>query len=140
MISGSAEEFNYTRMGGSTVIEGVSDSAGMEETRKTFTLLGKGDILSLVWPFPLLNKFKDLKAGVPSMHVFRIFPINPNFRMSQSERRGQMIKAVSLLGKMEPPASLSSASLLLGDTWAVALWVLGSASGLTRENLVKALG
>ncbi|EPQ06301.1 Myosin-Vc, partial [Myotis brandtii] len=37
---GSAEEFNYTRMGGNTVIEGVSDSAGMEETRKTFTLLG----------------------------------------------------------------------------------------------------
>lgn len=82
VISGSAEEFNYTRMGGSTVIEGVSDSAGMEETRKTFTLLGKGGILSTVWPFPLLNKFKKFKSRVPSMHVFRIFLINPNFRMS----------------------------------------------------------
>ncbi|XP_072664647.1 unconventional myosin-Vc isoform X1 [Canis lupus baileyi] len=37
---GSAEEFNYTRMGGSTVIEGVNDRAGMVETQKTFTLLG----------------------------------------------------------------------------------------------------
>uniref|UniRef100_A0A7M4F7I9 Myosin VC n=1 Tax=Crocodylus porosus TaxID=8502 RepID=A0A7M4F7I9_CROPO len=37
---GSAEEFNYTRMGGSTVIEGVDDRADMMETRKTFTLLG----------------------------------------------------------------------------------------------------
>ncbi|XP_011228884.1 unconventional myosin-Vc isoform X1 [Ailuropoda melanoleuca] len=37
---GSAEEFNYTRMGGSTVIEGVNDRADMVETRKTFTLLG----------------------------------------------------------------------------------------------------
>lgn len=62
VISGSAEEFNYTRMGGNTVIEGVSDSAGMEETRKTFTLLGKGDILSTVWPFPLLNKFKKFRS------------------------------------------------------------------------------
>lgn len=40
-ISGSAEEFNYTRMGGSTVIEGVNDRAGMVETQKTFALLGK---------------------------------------------------------------------------------------------------
>uniref|UniRef100_A0A8C0FA88 Myosin VC n=1 Tax=Bubo bubo TaxID=30461 RepID=A0A8C0FA88_BUBBB len=41
---GSAEEFNYTRMGGSTVIEGVDDRANMVETQKTFALLGlKGD-------------------------------------------------------------------------------------------------
>uniref|UniRef100_A0A8D2PLB8 Myosin VC n=1 Tax=Zosterops lateralis melanops TaxID=1220523 RepID=A0A8D2PLB8_ZOSLA len=38
---GSAEEFNYTRMGGSTVIEGVDDRANMVETQKTFALLGK---------------------------------------------------------------------------------------------------
>ncbi|XP_045142403.1 unconventional myosin-Vc [Echinops telfairi] len=37
---GSADEFNYTRMGGSTVIEGVNDRADMAETQKTFTLLG----------------------------------------------------------------------------------------------------
>ncbi|KYO21219.1 guanine nucleotide binding protein (G protein), beta 5a isoform B [Alligator mississippiensis] len=37
---GSAEEFNYTRMGGNTVIEGIDDRADMVETRKTFTLLG----------------------------------------------------------------------------------------------------
>ncbi|XP_077905726.1 unconventional myosin-Vc isoform X4 [Ictidomys tridecemlineatus] len=37
---GSAEEFNYTRMGGSTVIEGVNDRADMVETQKTFKLLG----------------------------------------------------------------------------------------------------
>ncbi|XP_075821360.1 unconventional myosin-Vc isoform X6 [Microtus pennsylvanicus] len=36
----SAEEFNYTRMGGNTVIEGVNDRADMVETQKTFTLLG----------------------------------------------------------------------------------------------------
>ncbi|KAM6246107.1 unconventional myosin-Vc isoform 1-T1 [Spheniscus humboldti] len=41
---GSAEEFNYTRMGGSTVIEGIDDRANMVETQKTFALLGlKGD-------------------------------------------------------------------------------------------------
>lgn len=39
--TGSAEEFNYTRMGGSTVIEGVDDRANMVETQKTFALLGK---------------------------------------------------------------------------------------------------
>uniref|UniRef100_A0A8C0UVD9 Myosin VC n=1 Tax=Cyanistes caeruleus TaxID=156563 RepID=A0A8C0UVD9_CYACU len=38
---GSAEEFNYTCMGGSTVIEGVDDRANMLETQKTFSLLGK---------------------------------------------------------------------------------------------------
>ncbi|XP_074773461.1 unconventional myosin-Vc isoform X3 [Athene noctua] len=37
---GSAEEFNYTRMGGSTVIEGVDDRTNMVETQKTFALLG----------------------------------------------------------------------------------------------------
>ncbi|CAH6875749.1 Myo5c [Phodopus roborovskii] len=37
---GSAEEFNYTRMGGNIVIEGVNDRADMAETQKTFTLLG----------------------------------------------------------------------------------------------------
>ncbi|XP_075753372.1 unconventional myosin-Vc isoform X2 [Pelodiscus sinensis] len=37
---GPAEDFNYTRMGGSTVIEGVDDRADMIETQKTFTLLG----------------------------------------------------------------------------------------------------
>ncbi|KFQ79008.1 Unconventional myosin-Vc, partial [Phaethon lepturus] len=37
---GSAEEFTYTRMGGSTVIEGVDDRANMVETQKTFALLG----------------------------------------------------------------------------------------------------
>uniref|UniRef100_A0A8C3Y8F3 Myosin VC n=25 Tax=Passeriformes TaxID=9126 RepID=A0A8C3Y8F3_CATUS len=41
---GNAEEFNYTRMGGSTVIEGIDDRANMVETQKTFDLLGlKGD-------------------------------------------------------------------------------------------------
>ncbi|KAK2103713.1 Unconventional myosin-Vc [Saguinus oedipus] len=39
---GSAEEFNYTRMGGNTVIEGVNDQAEMVETQKTFTLLDAG--------------------------------------------------------------------------------------------------
>uniref|UniRef100_A0A8B9TB41 Myosin VC n=1 Tax=Anas platyrhynchos TaxID=8839 RepID=A0A8B9TB41_ANAPL len=33
-------EFNYTRMGGNTVIEGVDDRANMVETQKTFALLG----------------------------------------------------------------------------------------------------
>uniref|UniRef100_A0A8C2U6T5 Myosin VC n=1 Tax=Coturnix japonica TaxID=93934 RepID=A0A8C2U6T5_COTJA len=37
---GSAEEFHYTRMGGSTTIEGVDDRANMIETQKTFALLG----------------------------------------------------------------------------------------------------
>ncbi|XP_013010138.1 unconventional myosin-Vc isoform X3 [Cavia porcellus] len=35
-----AEEFSYTRMGGSAVIEGVDDEADMVETQKTFALLG----------------------------------------------------------------------------------------------------
>uniref|UniRef100_A0A8C3KM22 Myosin VC n=1 Tax=Calidris pygmaea TaxID=425635 RepID=A0A8C3KM22_9CHAR len=37
---GSAEEFNYTRMGGCTEIEGVDDRENMVETQKTFGLLG----------------------------------------------------------------------------------------------------
>lgn len=40
LFIGSAEEFNYTSMGGSTVIEGVDDRANMLETQKTFALLG----------------------------------------------------------------------------------------------------
>ncbi|XP_062998574.1 unconventional myosin-Vc [Elgaria multicarinata webbii] len=36
----SAEEFNYTKMGGNTVIEGVDDNTNMMETQKTFSLLG----------------------------------------------------------------------------------------------------
>uniref|UniRef100_A0A8C3KKK9 Myosin VC n=1 Tax=Calidris pygmaea TaxID=425635 RepID=A0A8C3KKK9_9CHAR len=38
---GSAEEFNYTRMGGCTEIEGVDDRENMVETQKTFGLLDK---------------------------------------------------------------------------------------------------
>lgn len=38
--AGSAEEFNYTNMGGNTVIEGVNDKDNMMETQKTFTMLG----------------------------------------------------------------------------------------------------
>ncbi|KAM9528439.1 unconventional myosin-Vc-like [Salvelinus alpinus] len=36
----SAEEFRYTCMGGETGIEGVDDRKDMEETRRTFSLLG----------------------------------------------------------------------------------------------------
>ncbi|CDQ85898.1 unnamed protein product [Oncorhynchus mykiss] len=37
----SADEFRYTCMGGETGIEGVDDRKDMEETRRTFSLLGK---------------------------------------------------------------------------------------------------
>uniref|UniRef100_A0A3B4YC32 Myosin VC n=1 Tax=Seriola lalandi dorsalis TaxID=1841481 RepID=A0A3B4YC32_SERLL len=36
----SAENFQYTRMGGDITIEGVDDKKDMEETRRTFSLLG----------------------------------------------------------------------------------------------------
>ncbi|KAG8440472.1 hypothetical protein GDO86_006288, partial [Hymenochirus boettgeri] len=36
----SADEFNYTAMGGCTAIEGVNDRKDMVDTQKTFTLLG----------------------------------------------------------------------------------------------------
>ncbi|XP_029909650.1 unconventional myosin-Vc [Myripristis murdjan] len=36
----SADKFQYTCMGGETSIEGVDDKKGMEETQRTFTLLG----------------------------------------------------------------------------------------------------
>ncbi|XP_053573457.1 unconventional myosin-Vc [Bombina bombina] len=36
----SAEDFNYTRMGGNTIIEGVNDRKDMIDTQKTFALLG----------------------------------------------------------------------------------------------------
>ncbi|XP_038854485.1 unconventional myosin-Vc-like [Salvelinus namaycush] len=39
----SAEEFRYTCMGGETGIEGVDDRKDMEETRRTFSLLGLTD-------------------------------------------------------------------------------------------------
>lgn len=64
MISGSAEEFNYTRMGGSTVLEGVNDRADMIETQKTFALLGEQKC-----PVPGVAIFSK-NAGMPSMHVF----------------------------------------------------------------------
>lgn len=41
MVPDRAEEFSYTRMGGSAVIEGVDDEADMVETQKTFALLGE---------------------------------------------------------------------------------------------------
>lgn len=37
----SADKFQYTCMGGEITIEGVDDKKDMEETRRTFTLLGK---------------------------------------------------------------------------------------------------
>lgn len=36
----SADQFNYTCMGGETEIQGVDDRADMAETCRTFTLLG----------------------------------------------------------------------------------------------------
>ncbi|XP_037109378.1 unconventional myosin-Vc isoform X2 [Syngnathus acus] len=36
----SADEFNYTGIGGDIIIEGVDDRKGMEETQQTFSLLG----------------------------------------------------------------------------------------------------
>ncbi|XP_077568270.1 unconventional myosin-Vc [Stigmatopora nigra] len=36
----SADEFNYTGMGGNIIIEGVDDRKAMEETQQTFSLLG----------------------------------------------------------------------------------------------------
>ncbi|XP_062849386.1 unconventional myosin-Vc [Trichomycterus rosablanca] len=39
----SADQFNYTCMGGETEIQGVNDSADMTETCRTFTLLGLKD-------------------------------------------------------------------------------------------------
>lgn len=41
LVPDRAEEFSYTRMGGSAVIEGVDDEADMVETQKTFALLGE---------------------------------------------------------------------------------------------------
>lgn len=41
----SAENFRYTCMGGDITIEGVDDKKDMEETQRTFSLLGK-DALS----------------------------------------------------------------------------------------------
>uniref|UniRef100_A0A8B9ZH88 Myosin VC n=1 Tax=Anas platyrhynchos TaxID=8839 RepID=A0A8B9ZH88_ANAPL len=55
---GSAEEFNYTRMGGNTVIEGVDDRANMVETQKTFALLG--NLLEISTTYSHLNIFCEL--------------------------------------------------------------------------------
>uniref|UniRef100_A0A8C7HH66 Myosin VC n=1 Tax=Oncorhynchus kisutch TaxID=8019 RepID=A0A8C7HH66_ONCKI len=45
----SADEFRYTCMGGETGIEGVDDRKDMEETRRTFSLLGKSHHFSDVF-------------------------------------------------------------------------------------------
>lgn len=37
----SAEKFRYTCLGGEITIEGIDDKKDMEETRRTFLLLGK---------------------------------------------------------------------------------------------------
>lgn len=40
----SADNFQYTCMGGDITIEGIDDKKDMEETRRTFSLLGKKSI------------------------------------------------------------------------------------------------
>uniref|UniRef100_A0A8B9E8F9 Myosin VC n=1 Tax=Anser cygnoides TaxID=8845 RepID=A0A8B9E8F9_ANSCY len=57
---GSAEKFNYTRMGGNTVIEGVDDRANMVETQKTFALLG--NFLGISTTYFQMDIFKTLAA------------------------------------------------------------------------------
>ena len=41
----SAEKFRYTCMGGEITIEGVDDKKDMEETQRTFSLLGKNHFI-----------------------------------------------------------------------------------------------
>uniref|UniRef100_A0A8C3IY20 Myosin VC n=1 Tax=Chrysemys picta bellii TaxID=8478 RepID=A0A8C3IY20_CHRPI len=60
---GHAEEFNYTRMGGNTVIEGVDDRVDMMETQKTFTLLAKRAGSSNVY-------FSSLKLEDKHLNIF----------------------------------------------------------------------
>lgn len=40
----SADKFRYTCMGGDITIEGVDDKKDMEETQRTFLLLGKNTV------------------------------------------------------------------------------------------------
>lgn len=41
LFAESADKFRYTCMSGEVTIEGVDDGKDMEETRRTFSLLGK---------------------------------------------------------------------------------------------------
>uniref|UniRef100_A0A8C0WYK7 Myosin VC n=1 Tax=Castor canadensis TaxID=51338 RepID=A0A8C0WYK7_CASCN len=85
---GSAEEFNYTRMGGNTVIEGVNDRADMVETRKTFTLLGKEDFQ--------MDIFKIL-AAILHLGNVQIAAVG-NERSSVGEGDGHLMVFCELLG------------------------------------------
>lgn len=44
----SADKFRYTSMGGDITIEGVVDKKDMEETRRTFSLLGKAKLVESI--------------------------------------------------------------------------------------------
>uniref|UniRef100_A0A8C0WWR3 Myosin VC n=1 Tax=Castor canadensis TaxID=51338 RepID=A0A8C0WWR3_CASCN len=86
---GSAEEFNYTRMGGNTVIEGVNDRADMVETRKTFTLLGLREDFQM-------DIFKIL-AAILHLGNVQIAAVG-NERSSVGEGDGHLMVFCELLG------------------------------------------
>lgn len=44
LSAASADNFRYTHMGGDITIEGVDDKKDMEETLRTFSLLGKNAV------------------------------------------------------------------------------------------------
>nr|XP_040017639.1 unconventional myosin-Vc isoform X3 [Gasterosteus aculeatus aculeatus] len=58
----AADEFEYTSMGGDIRIEGVDDKKDMEETRQTFSLLGKEKmpLCPSELNFPLVSRFRWL--------------------------------------------------------------------------------
>ncbi|ERE76285.1 myosin-Vc-like protein [Cricetulus griseus] len=110
---GSAEEFNYTRMGGNTVIEGVNDRADMVETQKTFTLLGFKEDFQM-------DVFKIL-AAILHLGNVQVTTVG-NERSSVSEDDGHLKVFCELLGL---------------ETSKVAQWLCNRKIVTTSETVVK---
>lgn len=97
---GPAEEFTYTSMGGSAVIEGVDDGADMVETQKTFALLGfqedfQLDVFTVLAAILHLGNVQVTAAGAERSCVsVRALPFSPG-----CGRQPPPLRADPLLGE-----------------------------------------
>ncbi|KAK7832671.1 hypothetical protein U0070_026867 [Myodes glareolus] len=122
----SAEEFNYTRMGGNTVIEGVNDRADMVETQKTFTLLGFKEDFQM-------DVFKIL-AAILHLGNVQVTTVG-NERSSVSVR---VMFTLPFLAVKEDDSHLKVFCELLGlETGKVAQWLCNRKIVTASETVVK---
>ncbi|ERE76287.1 myosin-Vc-like protein [Cricetulus griseus] len=148
---GSAEEFNYTRMGGNTVIEGVNDRADMVETQKTFTLLGfkedfQMDVFKILAAILHLGNVQVTTVGNERSSVsVRVMFTLPFLGVKVSGTAHGSLAFMDehqpwfdLLGRLEDDGHLKVFCELLGlETSKVAQWLCNRKIVTTSETVVK---